>query len=70
MTQLDRLDNYVGVMARPYALTRSRLGTMTKLFDKKFLCIEQGIYDLNALIEEKLSSVFTYFRWVSVSIEF
>lgn len=54
MTQLERLDTYAGVMSRPYAQTRSRLGTTTKLFDKKFLCNEQGIYDLNESLAEKL----------------
>lgn len=54
MPQLEQLDNYAGVMTKPYSLSRSRLGTTTKLFDKKFLCNEQGVYDLNESITEKL----------------
>lgn len=54
MTQLETLEKQSAVLAKPYAISRSRLGIVTKLFGTRFLCNEQGIHDLNDSITEKL----------------
>lgn len=47
------LENQTGPLARPYILTRSRLGTSTKLYEDKFLCTREGLYDLHESLCEK-----------------
>lgn len=54
MAQLETLEKQSAVLAKPYAVSRSRLGTATKLFGTKFLCNEQGIRDINDAITDKL----------------
>lgn len=55
MTELSHESTSSDIMARPFAVTRSRLGVVTKLFDTNFLCNESSVYDLYGAICEKLN---------------
>lgn len=48
-------DNKLPVMAKPFALTKSNLGALTKLFDAKFICNETGVHELHQMISEKIN---------------
>lgn len=54
MRSNENIQQLAAVMSRPYTLTKSRLGTVTKVFSKNFLCNEQGVYELNGAVLEKL----------------
>lgn len=54
MSIIEREDNKLPVMAKPFAMTKSNLGALTKLFDAKFICNETGVHELHQMLTEKL----------------
>jgi hypothetical protein len=55
MTEIIKDTEVLPVMARPFSVSRSRLGTVTKLFDTKFLCNSTGVHELHTAVCERLS---------------
>ena len=51
------LTNALAVFGRPYAITRSRLGAITKVYDDQYICDIKALQELLHTIGEKLGSV-------------
>ena len=56
MSERQNLQQLVPVLARPYTVTQSRLGTITKVFEDTFLCTVPSLHTLQQSIEEKLGA--------------
>ena len=57
MTELTKDNETFPVLARPFSVSKSNLGTVTKLFDTKFLCNLQGVHELYECVLEKLGQL-------------
>ncbi|HFD31942.1 MAG TPA: hypothetical protein ENJ28_04415 [Gammaproteobacteria bacterium] len=55
MTEISKDQEMLPVMARPFSVSLSRLGTVTKLYDTKFLCNSTGVHELHAEVCERIS---------------
>lgn len=51
-----QLDGQIAPLSRPYQLTKSRLGTISRIYDKKYLCNFSYLKDLVSSIGEKVNS--------------
>lgn len=51
-----QLDGQIAPLSRPYQLTKSRLGTISRIYDKKYLCNFSSLKDLVSSIIEKVDS--------------
>lgn len=56
MTEHQNLQQLVPVLARPYTVTQSQLGIITKVFEERFLCTIPSLYTLQQNLQEKLAS--------------
>lgn len=56
MTHSIDLQDLTKKLPNPYIVTRSRLGSNTKLIDEKFICGTRDLYTLHDSIGEKISS--------------
>lgn len=54
---MSELTTAVAIFGKPYNLTRSRLGSITKVYSQQYLCDLQALRELFADIGEKLSTV-------------
>ena len=51
---MSDLQNSVAILGKPYVVTRSKLGAITKIFDEKYTCDLKALKDLFGDIDEKL----------------
>lgn len=56
MSQSIELQNFNNTLPSPYLVTRTRLGSNTKLIDEKFTCETRELFNLHDSIGEKISS--------------
>lgn len=54
---MSELVNTLAVLGRPYVVTRSRLGAVTKVFHERFICDLTAIRELFQSVSEKLSTL-------------
>jgi uncharacterized membrane protein HdeD (DUF308 family) len=54
---MNDLVNSVAVLGRPYAITKSRLGAVTKVYNDKYICDLPALKELFQGIGEKLSTI-------------
>lgn len=54
---MNDLANAVSVLGKPYTITRSRLGAVTKVFDEKYICDIPALKEIFNSIGEKLSEI-------------
>ena len=54
---MNDLSTSVAVLGRPYAVTHSRLGAITKIFQERYLCDLSSMKELTRSIGEKLSEL-------------
>lgn len=54
---MDELINTVAILGRPYAITRSRLGAITKVYKERYICDLAALKELFQSIGEKLAVV-------------
>lgn len=56
MSDLVELQEFAGALTKPYVVTRSKLGSTTKLIDEKFICSARELEILYDSLGEKISS--------------
>ncbi|MFN7938512.1 MAG: hypothetical protein U0R19_34610 [Bryobacteraceae bacterium] len=54
---MEDLTNTVAVLGKPYAITRSRLGAITKVYVAQYVCDARALRELFQTIGEKLNAV-------------
>ena len=54
---MDELVNSVKILGRPYSITRSRLGAITKVYKDRYICDLPSLKELFQSIGEKLSGI-------------
>lgn len=54
---MNELSNSVEILGRPYSITRSRLGAITKVYGDRYLCDINGLKELFQSIGEKLTTL-------------
>lgn len=54
---MNDLTNAVAVFGKPYTITRSRLGAVTKLYDDKYICDIASLKEIFSSIGEKLNEI-------------
>lgn len=54
---MNELINTVGILGRPYAITRSRLGAITKVYKERYICDLTSLKELFQSIGEKLGGL-------------
>lgn len=54
---MDDLANTVAILGRPYTITRSRLGAITKIYKERYICDLSALKELFHSIGEKLAGI-------------
>jgi hypothetical protein len=54
---MNDLANSIAVLGKPYSVTKSRLGAITKVYDEKFICDLPALKELFQSIGEKLGEI-------------
>lgn len=52
---MSELQNQIALFGKPYAITRSKLGAITKIFDDRYICDLRALKEIFQSIGEKLS---------------
>jgi len=54
---MNELVNSIAVLGKPYSVTKSRLGAITKIYEQQYLCDHRALQEIFQALGEKLSAI-------------